>query len=103
MGDLSPIEPDGLGIEDSMELMVIDDELGTALVGTEDAIAAFALEWDTALSPVPDRLRHNVAEDGQSGIWGPRGRSRIRGWQAIPRAVRSAEIRGNRHLSQDGA
>ena len=53
MGDLSPIEPDGLGIEDSMELMVIDDELGTALVGTEDAIAAFALEWDTALSPVP--------------------------------------------------
>ena len=37
MGDLSPIEPDGLGIEGSMELMVIDDELGTALVGTEDA------------------------------------------------------------------
>lgn len=54
VGDLSPMEPDSteLSLEDSMELMVIEDELGTALIGTEDAIAAFAQEWDTALAPV---------------------------------------------------
>ncbi|MFC6011749.1 hypothetical protein [Nocardia lasii] len=53
MSDLVPVDLDAVQSEEIADLVVVEDEFGTALVGGDDAIAAFVRDWDVALSPVP--------------------------------------------------
>ncbi|MEV4156523.1 hypothetical protein AB0J48_26230 [Nocardia salmonicida] len=53
MSDLVPADFDAVQAGQEADLVVVEDEFGTALVGDDSAIKAFVRDWDITVSPVP--------------------------------------------------